>query len=429
MFELTEKQLAHYTIQRRLAHGGMSEVFLAYDEKKQCNVAIKVVNRSDEDYFAHFQSELKILSTLLHPHILPVFEFGEHGHWHYCVMPYIEHGTLREYIQQKPFDQAEAGEILEQIVSALQFAHEQGIIHRDIKPSNILFKDEHTIYLADFGLAKDMRADSTLTQAGCLIGTPEYLAPELAETAATPASDIYAVGILLYQMLTGTVPFKAATPMATYLKHINEEPRPPSLLNPAISYPIEQVILRALAKDPRHRYQTVQALARDYARALDDADLPHAQQTLSDQAGQEIRLVPLVPAPTPSQRIIRLLPARTSRRIHPGIFALVAAAICGLALSLALAFLTFHTVTPTTTMGAIIQFADVASVSGTPSKKTSPTRPATRQPTTHHYHPSNSSRGQSKSCEHGPGPKHKNRHGRGCDLTVVLSSSLNHILS
>src|SRR5512133_2053508 len=101
MFELTEKQLAHYTIQRRLAHGGMSEVFLAYDEKKQCNVAIKVVNRSDEDYFARFQSELKILSTLLHPHILPVFEFGEHGHWHYCVMPYIEHGTLREYMQQK----------------------------------------------------------------------------------------------------------------------------------------------------------------------------------------------------------------------------------------------------------------------------------------------------------------------------------------
>src|SRR5437763_10695724 len=157
-------------------------------------------------------------------------------------MPHIQRGTLRERLAKGPLTQEEVGSILEQIASALQFAHDHGILHRDIKPSNILLKDERHIYLADFGLAKGIKENTTITQSGGLIGTPEYMAPELAEEPATTSSDIYAVGILLYQMLTGRLPFKGSTLLSIYWKHIKEQPVPPSLLNPAISYPVEQVI-------------------------------------------------------------------------------------------------------------------------------------------------------------------------------------------
>src|SRR2546423_4485670 len=268
MQDLEEKRLAHYSIQRRLARGGMSQFYLALYEHTQHNVAIKVVHCSEDDYFLRFQLEVKTLSALSHKHILPIIESGIHGSWHYCVMPYIERGTLRERLAKGPLTQEEAGSILEQIASALQFAHDHGILHRDIKPSNILLKDECHIYLADFGLAKDIKENSTITQSGCLIGTPEYMAPELAEEPATTSSDIYAVGILLYQMLTGRVPFKGSTHLSIYWQHIKEQPTTPSLLHPDISHALEEGGLHALGKAPGRRFKTVQAKAQTYARAL-----------------------------------------------------------------------------------------------------------------------------------------------------------------
>ncbi|GAC1381039.1 MAG: hypothetical protein NVS4B7_06540 [Ktedonobacteraceae bacterium] len=311
MLELQEKQLAHYTIQRRLAKGGMSEVYLAYDEQVQRPVAIKVVHCSQDDYFMRFQREVKTLSTLKHEHILPIIEYGKHGAWHYYVMPYIEHGTLRNRIAQGPLSELEAGELLTQIASALQFAHEHGILHRDIKPSNILLKDDHYIYLADFGLAKELEGVGEHTQTGCLIGTPEYMAPELSELPAAPSSDIYAVGILLYQMLTGRVPFKGNTPLSIYWKQLQEQPTPPSALNPAISYAVEQVILRALAKDPARRFKTVRELAQAYAQAMQPAE-----QTISDGSNKVILA-------SPTQRIISLSPPSTLR-VHPAFVVLAA---------------------------------------------------------------------------------------------------------
>src|SRR5881275_1656813 len=145
-------------------------------------------------------------------------------------MPYIERGTLRERLAKGPLNQQEAGNILAQVASAVQFAHDHGILHRDIKPSNILLKDKQHAYLADFGLAKGVEEVSDLTLTGCLIGTPEYMAPELADGPAITSSDIYALGIVLYQMLTGSLPFKGSTPIVIYCKHIQERPLPPSLL-------------------------------------------------------------------------------------------------------------------------------------------------------------------------------------------------------
>jgi serine/threonine protein kinase len=392
MLELNEKNLAHYTIQRRLAQGGMSQVFLAYDEQEKRSVAIKVVNRCEDDYVVRFRREVKTLSTLKHPHILPIYEYGEHGSWYYCVMPYIEHGTLRERMCEKAFTPEEAGAILEQIASALQCAHEHGILHRDIKPSNILLKDEQYVYLADFGLAKDIEESSGLTQTGCLIGTPEYMAPELAEVPATTSCDIYALGILLYQLLTGFLPFKGSTSMATYLKHIKEQPLPPSQLNPAITYPIEQVILRAIEKDPQHRYPTVEAMAEAYAQALVAArQLQHEATTLVPKS---------LELSSSSQRIIKLPSPHAARRFNPA-YAIVVAAMLLLMSPLSLGFFTFNHDTPAA-IGASIQ---LPSGVGTLHEK-----PPFARPTVQTAHPQNKPNQGARQSNPGGGHTQRHRH-------------------
>jgi serine/threonine protein kinase len=260
--------LGRYHLLRRLGRGGMSEVYLAHDELMDREVAVKVVNSNHADYVERFRREVQAIANLSHKHILPAFDTGEHDYWYYLVMPYIEQGTLRDRLEQGPLTLEEAGEILQQVASALQFAHDHGIIHRDIKASNILLRDDHYAYLADFGLVKTLKGASELTQTGSLLGTPEYMAPELAEGPASTSSDIYALGVLLYQMVTGRVPFTGETPLAVYWKQMREQPIPPSRLNPAIPRAVEEVILRALDKDPRRRFKTAQALAYAYMQAL-----------------------------------------------------------------------------------------------------------------------------------------------------------------
>ena len=181
----------------------MSEIYLADDVRIEREVAVKIVSSRHADYIERFRREADTITTLHHPHILPALDYGEYENWHYLVMPYIARGTLREQLAHGPLTLEDAGALLEQIASALNYAHEQGIIHRDIKPSNILMRDDHYAYLADFGLAKSLDGGSTVTQMGLLLGTPEYMAPELAKGPATTSSDLYALGILLYQMVTG----------------------------------------------------------------------------------------------------------------------------------------------------------------------------------------------------------------------------------
>jgi serine/threonine protein kinase len=187
----------------------------------------------------------------------------------------MRRGTLRERLEEGQLTPEEAGEMLAQVADALQVAHERGVVHRDIKPSNILLADdEDFFYLADFGLAKVIEEASDITQTGCLVGTPEYMAPELTEKQESASSDIYALGILLYRMLAGQLPFRGGTPLAIYWKHLHEQPVPPSYLNAMIPYPIERVILRALEKDPANRYRTAQEMAAAYQQALTVAKGP-----------------------------------------------------------------------------------------------------------------------------------------------------------
>lgn len=270
MLELQEPISGRYRLQQCLRRGGMSEVYLAYDEQVHRQVAIKLVSSDNAECTARLDREVQTMSKLPHDHILPTLNFGIHGSYHYLVMPYMERGTLRDRLARGALTQEEAGNILAQVASALQSAHDQGFIHRDIKPSNILLDnaDEQYVYLADFGLAKVMEEGSDITQTGCLIGTPEYMAPELVDRPESASSDIYALGVLLYQMVTGRLPFTGSIPVTVYWKHLREQPVPPSQFNPAISHPVEQVILRAMDKNPRRRFLSPTEMAQAYAKAL-----------------------------------------------------------------------------------------------------------------------------------------------------------------
>src|ERR1700730_17414762 len=268
MPSLEGTSLGRYRLLRRLGRGGMSEVYRASDELMHREVAVKVVSSTHTDYIERFQREAEAIGRLQHDHILPAYDLGEQPPWHYLVMPYIVYGTLQDVLEKGPMSLEYAGELLQQIASGLQFAHDQGIIHRDIKPSNILLRDDHYAYLADFGLAKSLDGGDTITQTGNLMGTPEYMAPELTEGPATTSSDLYALGILIYEMVTGQVPFSAETPIAVYWKQLRDQPVPPSQINPAIPPSIEHVILRALDKVPHRRYSSPNELAQAYIEAL-----------------------------------------------------------------------------------------------------------------------------------------------------------------
>jgi serine/threonine protein kinase len=261
--------LGRYHLRSLLGQGGMSEVYLAYDELMQREVAIKVLSNVNTIGIVRFRREAAAIGRLSHDHILPAFDYGEHGPWHYLVMPYIEGTTLRDLLAQGALAPEEAADILVQVADALQYAHDHQIIHRDIKPSNILIRADYHVYLADFGLAKSLEELHDVTQSGTLLGTPEYMAPDLAQGPATISSDIYALGVLLYQMIAGRVPFIADTPLAVYMKQLHEEPLPPSYWNPALPPELDAVVLRALEKLPERRYQSGTALANAYLRALE----------------------------------------------------------------------------------------------------------------------------------------------------------------
>lgn len=263
-----------YRLLQRLRRGGMSEVFLALDEQTQQQVAIKIVTNCDSECIKRLQREARVLRKLSHPHILPLLDHGISGSYYYLVMPYMQKGNLRERLMQGKMMPEEAGLILHQLTDALACAHRHGIIHRDIKPSNILLETSDTchIYLADFGIAKILEEGSDITQTGFLVGTPEYMAPELAEKPESASSDIYAVGVLLYQMLTGRLPFTGTSPLAICWKHIKEQPTQPSSLNPDILPAIEKVILRAMNKNPRQRFPEVSSMSLAYASALSGID-------------------------------------------------------------------------------------------------------------------------------------------------------------
>jgi len=275
--DLTGQTLGVYEIRETLGRGGMGAVYRALDSTLDRYVAVKVLppHLSENDSFvARFQQEAKALAKLRDPHLIHIYAVGEADGLHYFAMELLEGITLAQFIRQRGhLPEKTAVLVLSQVMSGLYKAHEVGMVHRDIKPSNIMIDEDGRAVLMDFGLARE-DYQQKLTVDGSIVGTPEYISPERAQGEHADArSDIYALGVVLYEMLTGDVPFLGQSALATLRKQIEETPDPVSRTVPNVSPGLEAVVRRALAKDPVERYQDLIELALDLAKVRRNAAL------------------------------------------------------------------------------------------------------------------------------------------------------------
>ena len=276
-----------YRILRKLGSGGMANVYLAEDEELGRRVAIKILNEryaGDDLFIERFRREAKSAAGLSHPNIVSIYDRGEAEGTYYIAMEVIEGRSLKELIMTRgalPVETAIA--YAKQLLEALRFAHRHGIIHRDIKPHNVLVSadqqvkaNEPRLKVTDFGIAR--HSASQMTEVGSIMGTAQYLSPEQARGApVTAASDLYSAGVVLYEMLTGKVPFTGDSAIEIAMKHVNDLPAPPSAVRPEIPPELDQIVLRALAKDPADRYQTAEEFIEDLERF--EAGLPISRAT------------------------------------------------------------------------------------------------------------------------------------------------------
>lgn len=282
MPDLTGKTLGAYEIIELIGRGGMASVYKAYQPGVERHVAVKVLPAAmagQETFAQRFLREARVVAQLQHPYILPVFDFGQAEGVSYLVMPYIQSGALADRLQGGPMSMTFIRRVARQMGEALDYAHSQGLLHRDIKPGNILMDQGGNCMLADFGIAKLYEAGTKLTRTGGILGTPAYMSPEQARGETLDhRSDIYALGVILYHMATGQVPFTGDSPISVALQHATKPVPPPRSRNPALSAHVEQVLVQALAKDPDRRFQKASAMAN----ALEDAAAraTHRQETL-----------------------------------------------------------------------------------------------------------------------------------------------------
>jgi len=277
---LVGQTLGQYRLVERIGRGGMATVYKAYQPSLDRYVAVKVLPTylaHDPDFAARFRREARAIARLNHPHILPVHDFGQEGELGYIVMRYVEGGTLKKILGQ-PLALDRTIDILAQIGDALDYAHQQGIIHRDVKPANVLMDQGRWAFLSDFGLAKMVAASVQLTKTGVGLGTPAYMSPEQAQGKPVDAqSDIYSLGIMLFEMLTGQVPFDADTPLAVLIKHLTAPLPLPREVNPDILEPVERIILKAVAKAPGDRFQRVSEMVEALRQAAIAKGLPEEE--------------------------------------------------------------------------------------------------------------------------------------------------------
>ncbi|HMQ54272.1 MAG TPA: serine/threonine-protein kinase, partial [Anaerolineae bacterium] len=271
---LIGQQFDEYRLDKLLGHGGMARVYRGFDVRLKRWVAIKVIDtpfQAHSEYIKRFEREAQAIAQLEHPNIVSIYRYGEVDTVLYIAMRFIEGSPLDALLRVYRADQdfipfAEAEQLIQQICRALDYAHSRGVIHRDIKPANILIDREGNAVLSDFGLAL-LTSEGTR---GEIFGTPHYIAPEQAMSSAdvVPQSDLYAVGVIMYEMFTGQVPFTAQDPLDVALLHMTEPPPPPRAIRPELSPALEAVILKALAKKPAERYPNGRTLGQALRQAL-----------------------------------------------------------------------------------------------------------------------------------------------------------------
>ncbi len=284
MASLVGQQLGPYTVIAQMGSGGMATVYRAHHPRLDRDVAIKMLHEAfqeDQNFLARFEREAQIVARLDHPHIVPVFDFDEYNGRPYLVMKYIEGRTLKAVLDSQTLSLSQILDLMPPIASALDYAHAQGVLHRDIKPSNIIIDSSGVPYLSDFGLARMAQlGESTLSQ-DVLLGTPHYISPEQAmgNRDLDAHTDLYSLGIVLYELIVGRVPFSADTPYAVIHDHIYRELPKPSEIDPEITPEIDAVLEKALAKHPADRYASATEMIDAFRRAVDNSHL----QTLNPE--------------------------------------------------------------------------------------------------------------------------------------------------
>jgi eukaryotic-like serine/threonine-protein kinase len=300
-----------YRVVRKLGTGGMANVYLAEDQELGRSVAIKMLDErhsQDEQFVERFRREAKNAAGLSHPNIVSIYDRGQAEGTYYIAMEYLEGRNLKELlIRRGPTPLAVAIDYARQILAALGFAHRHGIVHRDIKPHNVVVAPDGRLKVTDFGIARS--GTSQMTETGSIIGTAQYLSPEQAKGApVTPASDIYSVGIVLYEMLTGSVPFTGDTPLEIAMKHLSTTPLPPSEKRSEVPHELDSIVLRALAKDPADRYQSADAMDADLARASRGQAVAPETEEAATQVLRGAGAATLASAPTAITRRVNVAP-------------------------------------------------------------------------------------------------------------------------
>jgi serine/threonine-protein kinase len=306
-----------YRILRKLGAGGMANVYLAEDQELGRRVAIKILNEkhaNDGQFIERFRREAKNAAALSHPNIVSIYDRGEAEGTYYIAMEYLDGRSLKELIVSRgPAPVNVALEYTRQMLAALRFAHRHGIVHRDIKPHNVLVDSEGRVKVTDFGIAR--AGASQMTEAGSIVGTAQYLSPEQARGGVVDQrSDLYSLGVVLYELLTGETPFQGDTPVEIAMKHLSTAPEPPSALRPDLPRELDMVVIRALAKDPEDRYQSAEEMDADLERVSRGAPVAAATEDSATQvmraaavavpaaaaAGAATMVAPRVEAPPPA---------------------------------------------------------------------------------------------------------------------------------
>jgi len=283
--------LGRYHVLEKIGQGGMAVVYKALDTTLERYVAIKVIlpySEYSDQFLARFNREARTLARLTHPNILKIFDYGEYENHPFLVMEYIAGGTLKDWLTGHPIPWQKSAQLLAQVARALETAHLQGVIHRDVKPANILMANGKDPLLSDFGIAKLIESNeeaTQLTETGVGIGTPDYMAPEQGDGLADERSDIYSLGVIFYQMVTGKLPYEADTPLAVMFKKVTDPlPRPTQYI-PNLPVAVENVMIKALETDPQYRYRNMGEFSNALERITSKAN---TLETLATEAGTGI---------------------------------------------------------------------------------------------------------------------------------------------